>query len=207
MNSKYPEFYADIKPITVQDPLAIELGVSADGAMDYSFYDVAKTAGHTCPATAGAFLLCKVALRALYGEDLPQRGQIKISLGGERSDGFSGAVANVISLITGATAECGFGGIFGRNCRMQLLEFKSDLPPFTAIFTRTDSNKSVKVSYSPRPALASFEGALRLNELKGLMASSAASKEERAEFARLWQEQVRLVFAKDLGDLVSLESF
>lgn len=189
----YPSYFEKISPIVMQDDLAKILG-SSNGLFEYTFADAAKGAGHVCPAVAGAWMETRMALQALYGEETPVRGRIHVILKGSEDDGFTGAMANVIGMITGATRKQGFGGEFGapEHKRQDLLAFKGDNSegPMYAIFTRLDAalkpEKCVKVVYNPQAV--PFK-----EEIKPLMAKvkkGEASAGEKAQFGTLWQERV-----------------
>jgi hypothetical protein len=76
---KFPDFFARIPAITLRDPLAELLGAAEGGLIAYSYVDAVKLAGHSCPTVAGAWLMTVRALRALYGDEMPVRGD---ALGG-----------------------------------------------------------------------------------------------------------------------------
>ncbi len=44
------------------------------------YLDVVKSAGHSCPTVAGAYLATREALKRLYGDELPERGAIRVDL-------------------------------------------------------------------------------------------------------------------------------
>lgn len=190
----HPAYYGDIDPIRMQDNLAKTLGAS-DGYYEYHFIDAAKTAGHVCPAVAGAWMESVIGLKALYGEQTPIRGRIHVTMKGSQDDGFTGAMANVISLITGVTDQQGFGGIFGvpEYNRQNLLAFKNDKSegPMYTIFTKLDESQQpeacVKVMYNPGAVL--FKEAIR--PLMKKVKMGTASDAEKIEFASLWQERVQ----------------
>ena len=48
------------------------------GEIEFSYVDIVKSAGHSCGTVAGAYLIALEGLKALYGEELPQRGEIKV---------------------------------------------------------------------------------------------------------------------------------
>src|SRR5690606_29458506 len=107
----YPAFFDDAPRITVQDPLAALLGAASGGIIEYSYADAVKLAGHSCPTVAGAYLMTRNALKKLYGDELPERGNIKVQFRDEQTNGVTGVIANVVSLITGATTDNGFKGL------------------------------------------------------------------------------------------------
>ena len=146
---KYPEFFNTIEPIKMEDELAQFLGAIDDGIIEYSYFDIVKTAGHSCGTVAGAYLTALKGLKALYGGDAPKRGEIKIEIKKSPTDDNAGVVGCVLSNITGATTDYGFGGIpGGKFNRRELLFYNADIDADVR-FTRLDSGKQVGVNYRP----------------------------------------------------------
>jgi hypothetical protein len=119
----FPDFFESAPRITVRDPLARFLGAAEDGIIEYRYADAVKLARHSCPTVASAYLMTRAALAALYPNALAERGGIRVKLREDRLEGVSGVVANVASLLTGATQDTGFKGIGGRFDRRKLLFF------------------------------------------------------------------------------------
>jgi len=71
-------YFSRITPISLHDPLAELLGATEDGIITYDFLDAVKLAGHACPTVAGAWLATVRGLRALYGDDMPVRGNVSV---------------------------------------------------------------------------------------------------------------------------------
>lgn len=142
--------------IALRDPLAETLGMVRDeDPIVVTFPDVAKAAGHACPAVAGAYRVTQVALASLYPDParLPVRGEIAVRVGGSRDDHGVGPMASIVEHITGAADETGFAGLGGIGGRQDLLSFGSvDGPgPGRAFaFTRTDTDATVRVSFDPQ---------------------------------------------------------
>ena len=82
-----PDFFNDVTPIIVRDPLSEVLGAASNGLIDYTYRDVVKLAGHSCPTVAGAFLMVQEGLKSLYGDETPVRGEIKVLMKGKLGDG------------------------------------------------------------------------------------------------------------------------
>jgi len=82
-------FFAEVAHLQMREPFAQTLGVfkKEDAVMEYGFLDVVKMAGHACPTTAGAYLCCRQALKALYRDETPIRGDIAITVSGESDEG------------------------------------------------------------------------------------------------------------------------
>ena len=107
---KFPDFFARIPAITLRDPLAELLGAAEGGLIAYSYADAVKLAGHSCPTVAGAWLMTVRALPALYGHEVPVRGEVQVAVGEPADSGFAGVMAAVAGLLTGAAGEGGFKG-------------------------------------------------------------------------------------------------
>jgi len=111
----YLAFFDDIEKIIVFDDLSKFLGVNDNGLVELSYLDIVKTAGHSCATVAGAYLSALKGLKVLYGDQLPQRGQIKVELQKAPTEDNAGVVGCVLSNITGATTDFGFGGYTHRG--------------------------------------------------------------------------------------------
>lgn len=84
---KYPDFFDAIPRIVLRDPLAEFLGAADGGLIEYSYLDAVKLAGHSCPTVASAFCLTRRAMRALYGDALPERGGLRVAFSASAADG------------------------------------------------------------------------------------------------------------------------
>jgi hypothetical protein len=119
------DFFSQIAPITMTDNLAV------------------------CLAVSGAYRLTQIALKSLYGEQIPVRGEIEVTFRGAVDDKVNGPISQVVTYITGAAAENGFKGFGGKKFRRyNLLRFdKKSTPPAGALcsvhFKRVDTGKSV----------------------------------------------------------------
>lgn len=192
---EYPFFYEQVEPIRLRDPLAECLGAFAAGIMEIGYLDVARLAGHSCPTVAGAFLMARAGLRALYGEALPVRGEIAVEMQQPIGEGVTGVIANVLSFITGAAGAGGFHGLAGQFDRRNLLSFGNDIPtPVTLI--RTDTGQRVSLLYDPGfvPADPMLGGLL------SRVLAGQASAEEAERFGHLWQERVEAILCEHADD-------
>jgi len=185
---EYPQFYKEVKTITMFDPLSEVLGSFEKGIITFNYVDVVKAAGHSCPTVGGAYLMTYKALEALYGDEIPVRGNIKIEFKENEVEGVAGVIGNVISNITGATRITGFKGLGGKFARHSLMDFDSKITS-SARFTRTDTRSYVDVFYNP----SSVAGHPNTQPLMQKMMSDMASVEEKLEFGRLWQERVKAI--------------
>lgn len=185
---QYPLFFECVESIILEDPLSAVLGAFENGKIEYTYLDVVKSAGHSCPTVAGAYLMTWKALDALYPDSTPVRGEIKVDFKEAESDGVAGVIGNVIAHITGATDRSGFKGLNGKFARHSLMHFSQDISA-SARFTRVDSGKSVDVFYDPSSVLPA-------STMPGLMQkviSGTASDSDKHEFGLLWQERVEKI--------------
>ena len=194
----YPEFFDNIKPIKVRDPLANALGAFTDGMYEITYLDVVKSAGHSCPTALGAYLMAQEALNVLYPEQRAVRGDVKVEFQESLTDGVVGVIANIISHITGATDKSGFKGIGGKFARHSLMDFDSNINS-SARFTRVDTGKCVDILYNP----SSIPPQAKQQELMQKMMQGLASKEEVNEFGELWQDRVKRIF-ENSNDVVKV---
>jgi len=182
----YPTFFDKVKTITLIDPLADFLGSIENGEITFNYLQIVKSAGHSCPTVAGAYLITYKALESLYKNETPIRGNIKVEFKENIEEGVAGVIANVISNITGATSITGFKGINGNFVRHSLMKYDSDIKS-SARFTRIDTNKSVDVFYNPSSILADE----RMMPLMQKIIMNAANNEEKELFKTLWQKRVK----------------
>lgn len=179
------KFFDDVEKIVMNEPLGGFLG--SQSVSVFSFGDVVKLSGHSCPTVAGAYLMTLYALKALHNNDeLPIRGNIKVEMRGKKSESVVGVIANVVSYITGAKEEDGFKGLGGVFARNNLLFFNAK-GKGEIRFTRLDTGKIVDVSYDL--------GNLYLPALDSTLMQKAlqnrATQEETELFGKQWQDRVK----------------
>ena len=143
----YPQFFNKIPTIKLQDDLASFLGAFEDGIIEFSYLDVVKSAGHSCPTVLGAYLMTLKGLEALYKNEIPKRGEIIVEFKEAQNVAVAGVIGNVIMNITGATTTNGFKGLAGKYDRNHLMKFEQDINGANVRFTRVDTLKSVDVFY------------------------------------------------------------
>lgn len=194
-------FLAATPTIELRDLLAETLGALAPGeTMRFTFEDVAKAAGHSCPTMAGAYLVTLQALRALYPGATPVRGEVEVVVGGDPADGAAGPMAQAIAQITGAAPETGFLGLMGRFRRASLLRFDPGQPG-VFWFRRRDNGDTVRLTYDPSsiPADPSMHPLL-VGVLKGRV-----TPDEARRFGELWQSRVAAILTGDPSRVVVVE--
>lgn len=183
-----PDFFNEISPITLYDPLSDILGAAEEGMITYTYTDVVKLAGHSCPTVAGAYLMVQAGLKALYGEETPVRGAIKVLMNGILGEGVVGVNANVASMITGATDINGFHGLNGKFDRRNLLFYGVDIDSEMAL-ERVDTGTRVILNYDPSSILPDP----KMKALMMKVLSGSAEEQERKDFGEVWQDRVRRI--------------
>ena len=189
------DFFDMVEPLRLKDPLAYILGSMEEGELlVFKYPDAVKLAGHSCPAISGAYKITARALSALYGNEIPVRGDIRVAVMGKATDLAYGPMSQVISLITGAAPVTGFAGLGRRFRRRDLLVFDGDHFEYnTFIFQRLDTEKTVSVTYNP-DVVPEDPG---LGELISLVLKGEATEEEHKAFKKAWQGKVRMILLED----------
>lgn len=195
MISQAPDFFSQAPTVKVYDPLAQFLGASADGFITYQYSDAVALAGHSCPTVASAYLMTRLALKALYPNDTPVRGNIAVEWQGARGEGVTGVMANVASLLTGAADEAGFKGIAGHFQRSERLDFGEAMAAEVR-FIRLDTGKAVEVSAD----LSRVPMAPEVRQLMPICISGQASEAQLRTFGAGWQERVRKLLIEHPND-------
>ena len=193
----YRQYIEEIEAIRLYDELAEFLGVNEDGIIEISYLDIVKTAGHSCATVAGAYLMAQKGLQSLYGSQLPKRGHIKVELAKAVTQENTGVVGCVLSNITGATTDYGFGGIPGGKYNRRGLLFYEAPIETDVRFTCLDTGRSVGVDYRPK----------RLVDPMAILMSAIgenATPEDRNSFPDRFQAMVQKVFehSDELIDIV-----
>jgi len=184
---KYLDFFDEIPTITLYDDLSQFLGVNDDGIIELSYIDIVKTAGHSCATVAGAYLVALKGLEALYEDEVAKRGNIKVEIKKAPTEDNAGVVGCVLSNITGATTDYGFGGIpTGKYNRRGTLFLGADIKCDVRL-TRLDTDKSVEINYKPQKVVKPME------ILKSAIKPDA-KQEDIESFPSRFQDMVKTVF-------------
>ncbi len=192
----YPAFYDKAPRITMRDPLSDFLGAAEGGLMEYTYLDAVHLAGHSCPTVAGAYLMARAALRALYPDQPAERGAINVRMPGPEDEGVNGVIAQVLTLITGAAADNGFHGIGGHFVRQSLLSYAETARSGDIQFTRHDNGKTVSVELD----LSTVPPVPNLRELLIAALNPGATATQRKDFAEAWQGRVRKLLLEHADD-------
>ena len=190
---EYPEFFDELEVIVLKDELTKFLGVNKDGIIEITYLDIVKMAGHSCPTVGGAYLMALKGLKALYPDGMPERGKIKVELKKTPTEDNTGVEGSVLSNITGATTDHGFGGLIaGKFSRRNLLFYNAPIDTDVR-FTRLDTKKQIGINYHP--------GKL-VNPGRVLMSAIGpdATPEDKKTFPKRFQEIVKTLFEN--GDAV-----
>lgn len=192
----YPNFYTQVAPLKLYDPLSDFLGAFQKGNLEITYLDCVKLAGHSCPTVAGAYLMAAKGLAALFEDELPQRGSIKVEMKENENVGVTGVTCNVISFILGAGGAGGFKGIQGKFSRNNLVSYNAPISAEVRL-TRLDTMQSVHLSYDPSLIKADE----KMMPLMGKSLKGLASEEEKRMFQALWQERVEeILLSTDMHD-------
>jgi formylmethanofuran dehydrogenase subunit E len=185
----HPNFFDRVETIELQDSLAGFLGTFEQGIIEFSYLDVVKSAGHSCPTVAGAYLCTLEGLKALYPDSIAKRGAIKVEFAQSQTEGVAGVIGAVIANITGATTDYGFQGIGGNFNRRDLMFFNQDIDSSVKL-TRVDTGDSVSVNYNPHSIPAKPEMQILMQKIMQGM----ATPEDKKKFGEVWQERVEAIF-------------
>ena len=191
----YPDFFDQVPRITLRDPLAELLGSATGGLLSYGYADAVRLAGHSCPTVAQAYWLGVRAVKALYGDEMPVRGNIQVSLRDPLEAGTTGVTASVLGLLTGAASNGGFAGLGGQFVRRGLLQFDADIETELR-FTRTDTGQAVLAQGRAH----SVPGDPQTMRLMQLCLSGRATDEQRTVFSQAWQARVRSILLDHAWD-------
>lgn len=196
----YPQFFNKIPTIKLQDDLASFLGAFEDGLIEFSYLDVVKSAGHSCPTVLGAYLMTLKGLEALYKNEIPKCGEIIVEFKEAQNVAVVGVIGNVIMNITGATTTNGFKGLAGKYDRNHLMKFEQDINGANVRFTRVDTLKSVDVFYDA----SSIKPHEDMNFLMQKSLQGNATNEEKKEFAKLWQKRVEDI-SNNINEVIKVD--
>jgi hypothetical protein len=180
------------EPIVVRDPFLEFLGlVPAGEPISISFAELVKAAGHVCPTVAGAYLILREGLKALYGSEPAVRGAVRVTAYGGPADFGYGPISQLVNFVIGAAPDTGFGGMArGRFRRRDLFLFKrDDIRRNEFDFERLDTAHRVRVVYDPSIIPVPGELAAAI----GPALAESATADEVGRFRRLWLQRVEAI--------------
>ena len=191
----FPAFFDQAPVLRLHDGLSQLLGATADGLIEYRYADAVRLAGHSCPTVAGAWLCARAGLQALYGQALPERGGIAVSVPGPEDAGVGGVIGQVLSLVTGAAGAGGFKGLAGRHARNGLLRY-AEAGIGALRLRRLDTGATVEVELDTSVVPADPAQRLLLPQVVQGQADAAVL----LRFGQLWQERVRRMLLEHADD-------
>ena len=189
----FPAFFDDAPVIRVRDGLAKLLGSATDGLIEYRYADAVRLAGHSCPTVAGAWLSARAGLRALYGDDLPERGGVAVSMPDAEDAGVAGVIGQVLTLLTGAAGPGGFKGLGGLHSRKDLLRY-GDTSAAALQMRRRDTGEAVEIVFDASPVPADPEMRIMIP------LALAGSPDAVERFGAAWQDRVRRLLVEHADD-------
>ncbi|MCP5244801.1 MAG: hypothetical protein H6937_02075 [Burkholderiales bacterium] len=192
----FPDFYQQAPTVRTYDPFAAMLGASHEGILEYQYVDAVRLAGHSCPTVAGAFLVGRAALRALYPDQPAERGNIAVHMPAPEDDGVTGVMAQVLTLLTGAASDNGFQGIRGHFKHKGLLSFADHREGEAIIFKRLDNDVSVAVTLNVSLIPADPAQGERLMAIL----QDCADTSQQVAFAKAWQDRVQRILLEFSDD-------
>ncbi len=199
---QYPKFFDEVDPFILRDDLSCFLGATKDGIIEISYLDCVKLASHSCPTVAGSYILTKVALKYLFADEIPKRGEIKVELKDSKDSGVTGVIGTICGFICGAGDNGGFAGIGGKFSKRDLLTFDNKNIKSMIKFTRVDNNKSINLNLDTSKVPSNP----RMQELMQKAISNKATKDEENEFKRLWQNRVEyMLLNKDKWNEIAIK--
>lgn len=197
---KKPAFYDAVPAINLYDPLSDFLGAYPEGHVRISYADCVTLAGHSCPTVAGAYLMAREGLKALYSDTLPHRSEILVELSGAEDAGVVGVIGHVIGYITGAGGMGGFKGIGGKFARNDRLHYGVDFDGDVRL-TRMENGATVTLRYDP----SGIPGDPQMKPLMQKALQGQADAEELATFQSLWQGRTEAILtAQDTRPFLTL---
>lgn len=191
MGATFRRVIEEAEPIRLREPLAETLGAfeTEDAVVEYRYSETVKMAGHPCPTVTASYLICRAALKRLYGDEVPVRGEIAVTVYGDPEEGVYGVMGQVFSFITGAAPHTGFRGLGPGFKRKDLLKFNTARPDPEATcfeFRRTDNGAAVLVKFYPHRVPMAEDTVRRLRPLMDKVLGGTAHGQERKEFQDLW---------------------
>ena len=200
------EFYSEVPPLAMREPLAEVLGaIPRDGIIYYRYEDAVKAAGHACASVSLAYKATALGLAALFGETPPVRGGVEVFFSGSGIQGANGPIGQVISFLTGAAMEYGFHGLMGNFDRADKFHFDAgmEVPSgvgFRVIFKRDDNGKMVEVLTRPSVIPLTAED-VEGSRCMPKVIQGVATEEEREKFFKYWQGKNRKILLDPPDDL------
>ncbi len=194
------EIYKKAGTIEFTEPELFEHGTTeniAKSIIYFDVYDVIKLRGHICPGSLAGFLMTKKAMKKLYPDSLPVRGNMEI-----KASSPSGPVD--IAVILTRSGEHALLTPKPHDFFDTSLKSNKGL---VIVFKRKDTGKSVKATFEKPKVIASLgsEKAKEFSSLEFKTNAHKATKEEIVKFGKLVQEAVAKMLADDGNSAIAVE--
>lgn len=191
-----------VPPLMIIDPY-FEIFGQSEVPVPYYYEHAVKLAGHSCGATAGAWMITSKALEVLYPNgEVPVRGQIAVEAPGAEDEWHVGVFGEVITYLTGASPKTGFiGAEFGQTddkfVRQNKMTYAEEptgqMPPQREwVFTRLDTGAKVGVKFNL--AVITPIATPERQEAGRKMVRGEASPQEAEDYYQYWNDRARFVF-------------
>lgn len=181
------KFYRDVPPVKMEEPLGVMVGsLSADNPfISISISDVGLYTGHICPGVAAGFKATALALKSLYGDKTPVRGEIRVAIN-KPSD-----LLDVVSYITGARAFYGRDEV-NHNDIVVDKTLGGGKGKIILLFQRKDTGKSVKVIFD-KTKLFKPMMMKNIKRMKKKVMEGRASKKQKKRLETNLQKKVKQI--------------
>jgi formylmethanofuran dehydrogenase subunit E len=196
-------FYFQVEPIKIKDPMAVVAGSTKPGenVFEIGIEDAGMYTGHICPCVAGGYKLTELALKTLYGTQIPERGEIRI---------VANALSEPLEVVSYVTGVRMFYGTEGHNSDFVIdKNLNGETGDVIIIFQRKDTDRAVKVTFH-KHLLSSPEDRRKCKTLKKKIMEGKAAQEEKEHFWRTKQEKVKKILLgppEGLFEVEELKSF
>ncbi len=191
-----PDFYGQAGYISISDPEAVMVGSLAPGqTLKIGLKDVGLFTGHICPGAASGFMLTKMALKELFGKQIPERGKIRIATMPNND------LANVAAYITGILPM----NLLGEHPDLIVdPKLKPQKPgKLVLIFQRKDTGKMVKAVFD-KAKIEDAQTKKAIFAYKKRFAAGRANEEEIDEMGALIQNLVKKIILDTSRDLFKI---
>jgi hypothetical protein len=143
---------------------------------------------------ASAFVCCRKALGRLYEGEIPDRGDVSVTVHARPDDEVFGVIGDIFGYITGARGSTGFKGLDGKFCRRDLLAYSDGVGALHGSFTfaRLDNSKKVNARIQ-RENFPTVPGQDELENLMRKALQGNISHDDGHKFQDLWMERVRAI--------------
>ena len=177
--------------IKIYDQLMEKYGFPNKALMKIDLRDIAKLSGHICGGTSNGFMMTKLALKSLYGnQEIPLRGDIKLTSNSKSEP------AKVAAYIIGATDQSHY-----EVPATWIIDESIGMVPGSVafIFERISTGKKVKLEWDKAGTLQEHTGDLpRFKQIKLATIHGCASDDEAEEFHELLKSFVTKVVRGDI---------